>query len=150
MCYPFALELGKVWGCGSLIYMMNLPLDTLAPRDYGTGKFAILHGQGHRDDEIIIFDEKPSVERVGEFSLIDYHPCPLKLDMNNAIELYEMARKYGGYSEEKHGANFELFFIQKIHQLINRWEKKNGKLDAFYVKFVKEREIWVKERREVC
>jgi hypothetical protein len=59
MCYPFALEIGHLAGCGSLIYMENHPYEgSIAMENYGTGKYALLHGQGHRDDESIIFDEK--------------------------------------------------------------------------------------------
>jgi hypothetical protein len=148
LCYPFAMELGDIWGCGSLIYMANHPLDTLAPKEYGEGKFALLGGQGHRDGELVIFNEKPRVEYVGEFNIIEYHPNPLNITLNDALHLYEKTTKYGGYNEEKHGYNFELFFIQKIHQLINRWEKKNGNLETFYKKFVKEREIYLLDKNK--
>ena len=145
LCYPFALELGKIYGCGSLIYQMNLPLDTLAPREYSTGKFALLGGQGHRDDEIIIFDTKPRVEIEKDVSYKSkyFYPEVMKFSLQDSILIYEMAVKHGGYTKEKDGY-FEYFFIQKIHDLITRWEKKNGNLDQFYIKFVEEREIYLK------
>lgn len=147
LCYPFALEIGNIWGSGSLIYMMNLPLDTLAPREYSTGKFAILAGQGHRDDEILIFDERPSYSIDNEFKLAEFKPDNIKIDMDSAIHLYEMAKKVGGYNPEKDGG-FQYFLIRKMHELIKRWEKKNGSVERFYKTFVEEREQYVIKKRE--
>lgn len=146
LCYPFALEIGHLYGCGSLIFMKNHPLDTMAPKEYGDGKFALLAGQGHRDEETIIFDERPRVEITPEFKLYNYHPDygTMKFDLSGAIELYEMAIEYGNYTKKQ---NFECFIIESLHKLINRWEKKNGNVEQFYENFVKERELWVIKRR---
>ncbi len=132
-CYPFAMELGFIAGTGSLIYMANHPKDT-ATTDYKDGKFAILGGQGHRDDEIIIFEERPGF---GEDDFLV--PETLSLDVNDTVHIYEQAKKFANYNREKDG-HFAFFLINKLDQLIKRWEKKNGPLKPFYAKFVKERE----------
>ena len=145
LCYPFALEIGSIYGCGSLIYMMNHPLDTLAPKEYGTGKFAMLSGQGHRDDEIVIFDEKPTVEYYGEFKLLDYKPIAIKMDIDSTMHMYHQAVEYMAYDKNK-CRSFEFFLIGKIDAMIKRWEKKNGTVETFYKTFVAEREVYLKER----
>jgi hypothetical protein len=147
LCYPFALEIGSVYGNGSLIYMKNHKLDTLAPREYGEGKYAVLSGQGHRDDEIIIFDSKPIVTYESKYKLYDYFPKGIKLAPDEVVEVYEMLQKCLGYDIKKHGS-LSFFFIKQLHNLIVRWEKKNGKVEDYYENFVKEREVYLIEKRE--
>ena len=144
LCYPFALELGSIYGGGYLIYMMNLPGDSLAPKEYSTGKFALLRGQGHSDDETIIFEERPRVDK-GNYNY--YYPNQLKMQMSEVLDLAECAKKYGGWNEKKDGS-LEFFVISKLDALISRWEKKYGKVDDFYKTFVEEREIYLKDRNE--
>ena len=122
-------------------------MDTLAPREYGEGKFALLRGQGHRDDETTIFEERPYVGLEGEFKLLDIRPRQVKVSIDDAVDLHDIAVEHGGYNYDKQGS-LECFLIHKLHQLIVRWEKKNGNLEAFYKKFVSEREVYLKEKRE--
>jgi hypothetical protein len=127
--------------------MKNHPLDTMAPKEFGDGKFALLAGQGHREEETIIFNERPRVEIDTKYKLPYYYPeyGNMKFSLSDSIELYEMAIKHGKFNKEKN--NLECFLVETLHKLIGRWEKKNGKLEPFYEKFVKEREIWVNEHR---
>jgi hypothetical protein len=128
--------------------MKNHPLDTMAPEEYGDGKFAILSGQGHRDDESIIFDERPRIDVYGKYKLKSCYPEQMKFTLNAAFDIIENAREAGGYDEGKHGHSFDYFFINELHNMIMRWERKNGKLETYYDKFVKEREVYLIQKRK--
>lgn len=144
-CYPFALEIGKIWGNGSLIYMAPHPLDKMQ-EGYEGGKYAILQGQGHRDDECVRFSDKPIWKRTGkDWWKNELQPLELIMNMESALGVYETAREFKIYNEKTEN-RFEWWFIKQLAGLVARFEKKFGPVEKFYESFVKEREIYVKDR----
>ena len=145
LCYPFALEIGHIWGNGSLIYMAPHPLDKMQ-EGYEGGKYAILQGQGHRDDECVKFSEKPTYKRYGkDWWERELLPNELLMSMDSTLGFYETAKEFLIYNE-KIERNFDWWFIEKLAGLVARFEKKFGPIEKFYESFVKEREIYVNER----
>jgi len=82
LCFPGGIEFGFI-GDGSLIFYDN--------------KYMLLCGQGHRDDEIYVFPEKPTSNPLGSNSLPDDEWDALPTDKQNKecewIEnIYELTR----------------------------------------------------------
>lgn len=147
-CYPFALEIGMVYDIGSLIYMKKHPLDTLAPQKYNSCSYALLQGQGHRDDEVAFLDEKPTIHYNTEFKYSNLQPGYIEMPMSDAINLYQVYIKEHFVKPDINPHQFQTFLITKLANLIKTFEKKYGSIETYYEQFVKERETWVIERRK--
>lgn len=146
LCYPFALELGYIREIsGSLIYMKNHRMDTMAPREYDKGKFAILSGQGHRDDELLFFPSDPKISPECNYG---YEPTDIKISMVHAEFITKALNKYRKLSKYKKLKNSSIqeLLVTEVASLIKRWTKKYGPLKQFYEKFVQKREIYLKKR----
>lgn len=148
-CYPFALEIGKIYGVGSLIFMIDHPMDTLAPEKYGKGTYAILGGQGHRDDEVAFLSEKPVTVYDKNIKYYDTRPYNIDMSMSASINLYETYIKNGLVNANIDSYKFQELFISRIAGLVNRFEKKYGVVETIYEKFLTERIDWVISKRNV-
>lgn len=131
LCYPTVLELGQINGIGWLIY----------DRDRKTGKdrYAIIYGQGHNDDQVVFFDEKPRIIK-GDFC---NYPAPYDFSITSfsaAIDMFETIKKLVGVKKfsDKDGIqsnSISIWVITQCASIISRWEKKFGNVEKFYKKF---------------
>ena len=150
LCYPTVLELGQINGIGWLIY----------DRDGETGKdrYAIIHGQGHRDDQTVFFDEKPRIERE-EYG---NYPVPYNFTTTSffaAINMFESMKEMVGekYFKDERGAKWGIsagkvseWVIIQCANIITRWEKKFGNVEKFYKKFhVRQTKAWEVRRKKM-
>jgi hypothetical protein len=121
------------------------PLDKMQ-EGYEGGKYAILQGQGHRDDECIKFSEKPTWKNHGkDWWKNELQPLELLMSIESAIGIYETANEFKLFNK-KTESRFDWWFIKQLANMVSRWEKKFGTVEKFYESFVKEREIFVNER----
>jgi len=148
LCYPFALEIGKVYAFGSLIYMRNHTLDTLAPAKYGTGTYAILQGQGHRDGEMTFLTEKPTNTYNKKFKYHELTPGYLEMHMGDAIHLFNIYVKEKFVKPNIDSYQFSTFFITKLANLVKTFEKKHGPVETYYEKFIDQRVDWLIDYRK--
>lgn len=143
LCYPFALEIGRVYHVGSLIYMRNNPKDTLMPKEYTEkGTYALLCGQGHRDDEMAFFEDKPEFDVDGY-----YKPYVINMDIGFSIDLYNCYIEQGFIKPNMKPYDFRRFFVMQLAKIVNNFEKKYGKIEDYYSAFCGERLKWVEEQR---
>lgn len=147
LCYPFALEIGKIYGGYSLIYMRNTPLDNNMPPDYGDGMYAILGGQGHRDDEVAFFKDKPTYTYDNEYKLLDISPGRIKIDLGDAIAIYKDFTDIGAIKPNLNPYEFGPILIKKLADMVKKFEQKYGKIEEYYEVFFDQRADWLEDKR---
>jgi len=135
LCYPTVLELGQINGLGWLIYDRD--------RETGKERYAIIHGQGHGDDQTVFFEEKPRKE--------DEYFVPYNFSTTSfcaAINMFEDIKELVGikpFKDERGilaGRVAEWVLIQCAN-IITKWENKFGNVEKFYKKFhVKQTKVW--------
>jgi hypothetical protein len=149
LCYPFALEIGRVYGAGSLIYMVPHKLDAYTPEKYENGSYALLQGQGHRSDEIAFIKEKPTIKFYKNSKVPEILPYFIEMNGRDSVDLFKLYLKEKFINTDFTGGDFETFLIIKLARLINAFEKKYGNVEQYYKTFVKQRVKWViKNRKE--
>jgi hypothetical protein len=126
--------------------MRNHPLDKLAPRQYGNGTYALLQGQGHRDDELAFLTEKPMVTYNKKYKYFDMVPGYIEMCMSDAVDIFQCYIEKKFIKPDSTPHNFQYFFITKLAKLVSTFEKKHGNIESYYEKFCKEREKWVNDR----
>jgi hypothetical protein len=148
LCYPTMIELGHIWGIGWLVYNRS--------DETGEENYAILKGQGHRDDETIVFEEKPH-RMEGDFS-DTIIPYDFQMKFYDAINAFEAIKSLVGIKkfQDKNGPGIlagevSHWITLQCVNIIAKWEKKFGNVEKFYKKFhvkrLKQREEYYKQQQ---
>lgn len=156
LCYPTMLQIGAA-AQYCIVYNKNPTSNGYGTNSgneaYGTeGKYAVLGGQGHGDDEDFLFLKKPLLTKQ-EFDKL-YGDTSEYFNMVEKQLLVYRDVKYSidnyGYNPDKN-AYYEFWFLWRVSNLIRAWEKKFGmSVEQYYDKvfYPKALKAWHKNRDE--
>lgn len=127
MCNPCMLEIGIAWG-RCVVY--NEGLEQFGVRDiwgkeYKEGRFAILSGQGHGEDESLFFNMDPSTYFDEEYTgYFDYcQPVLKSCSCFYGWDNVQFAIQNNWYCPERDGF-YDECFLEVICRLVNAWKRK--------------------------
>lgn len=127
MCYPEATEIGKIAGH---YYLTKLP----------NGKYVIMGGQGHLDDDVFTFQVTPEVDPFDGMTDNEINQAPPKIeeayqdkldnvriimDCMEGYNLITACLKDGIYDFEKDGSNFNAFIFNHCGKMIRDHKNEN-------------------------
>lgn len=138
-CYPRMLEIGFIYGMGSLVYNVHREgdiwgYDKKRQPIYKDGAYAILGSPGHGDYEILKFINKPIKKGIEFYPSVNFIPYRDTTDYimilaskskNKSVQSAIQNKQFSGYVATN-------FFLDIIAKLLKRWENKFGKVENFY------------------
>lgn len=131
LCFPNGIDIGKITDGYYLCFRDN--------------QYFVLAGQGHSNDELFYWSEKPFPDPVygktdQEIEAMDenlFRTSRLEIDQiiqntdlcilpHEGHRFIESCIKSGNYNQKRDGYNFELWLFNKCGVLINEYEKEQS------------------------
>lgn len=130
-CYPAMLEIGFA-GRHCIVYNKNHSHTNHGNIPYSNGKYAILDGQGHGEDEYTFFLKKPIWDKNKDdpIEIID-----LKVYPNDGYDDILYSIEHYGYDRKKDGF-YSYWVLNNVSSLLKAWERKFGQtVEDYYGPF---------------